>query len=111
MAVRVPLRFAKAPMRLARPVCDAEGRPIAGAGTVLDERVVRLLRRMAVQSVAVVESDELCAWETELSLEDELRALDERFQAASRTAALDALHEAIARHLKRRAADTGPESS
>jgi hypothetical protein len=97
-------------MRLARPVCDAEGRPIAGAGTVLDERVVRLLRRMAVQSVAVVETDDVRSWETEGPLADELRALEERFRAATRSAALDALHDAIARHLKRRAAATEPEA-
>ena len=97
-------------MRLARPVCDAEGRPIAGAGTVLDERVVRLLRRMAVQSVPVVETDDLRGWETEQPLGDELQALEERFRAASRNAALDALHDAIARQLKRRAAATATGS-
>jgi hypothetical protein len=97
-------------MRLARPVCDADGRPIAGAGTVLDERVVRLLRRMAVQSVPVVESDDLRAWETEKPLDDAIQALDERFRAESRSAALDELHDALVRQLKRRAAAAEPES-
>ena len=57
MAVRVPLQFAKATMRLARPIFDSDGRLLAGNGTLLNDSVTRLLRKMALQTVVVEETD------------------------------------------------------
>jgi hypothetical protein len=95
-------------MRLARPVLDAGGGTVAGAGTQLGERVVRLLRRLAVQTVVVADAEGLEAWQTVLPLEDELARLEARFATAPRSAALAVLRDAIARRLARRAADGEP---
>ncbi len=113
MPTRVELRFARPPMRLARPIVDGEGRLIAGTGTVLDDRVVRVLRTMAVQTVLVA-GDQIDSWERVKSLAEELQDLDRRFASrpadAERghgrgsTAARAELHAALARRLERRAA-------
>jgi hypothetical protein len=104
MPVRVPLEFANPSMRLARPVCDAEGRLVAGAGTGLTARVVRLLRTMAVQSVLVADAEGVDQWQTVRPLPDEIAALDARFAATPASPALTLLHEAIRRRLAVRAA-------
>jgi hypothetical protein len=104
VSVRVPLQFAKPTMRLARPINDGEGRLVAGAGTQLADRVVKVLRAMAVQSVLVVESGDLPSWETVKPLEEELRELDARFGGARAPGPGRDLHAAIARLLGRRAA-------
>jgi hypothetical protein len=104
MAVRVPLQFVKATMRLARPVVDAEGKLVAGGGTHLREGVVRALRKMAVQSVLVVEGDDVGTWETVKPLEQELRDLEARFGAGRVDGPLGELRAALARHLAARAA-------
>ena len=62
MAVRVPLPLVTAGMRLARPLVDPDGLPVAGAGTQLGPSVLRVLRRMAVQSVLVEEADGIPSW-------------------------------------------------
>lgn len=104
MPVRVHLQFVKPGMRLASPIFDPDGKLVAGAGTQLGDRVVRVLRNMAVQSVLVAGGDELHDWETIKPLDDELHALDERFGPDVRNAALRELRDAIARHLAKRAA-------
>lgn len=91
-------------MRLARPIFDAEGKLIAGQGTLLGERVVRVLRNMAVQSVLVSDTDAVQSWETIRPLEEELRALDERLGPEVTNEPLRELRAAIERHLIRRAA-------
>jgi hypothetical protein len=111
MPVRVPLQFVKPTMRLARPICDAEGRVVAGSGTLLGERVVRVLRTMAVQTVVVQESDELKAWETVRPLAEELDELEARFRRGPQSGPLAELKAAIARHLRRRDAALGGESA
>jgi hypothetical protein len=103
MPVRVHLQFVKPTMRLARPIFDREGKLVAGAGTQLREGVVRVLRRMAVQSVLVVETADLRDWETIKPLEAELRDLEARF-AGDVEGPRGELHAAIARHLRVRAA-------
>lgn len=103
MSVRVPLQFAKATMRLARPITDTQGRLVAGTGTRLEERVVRLLRRLAVQTVLVTDAEDLADWETLKPLEEALRDLDARCHREARSEALEQLRDAVARHLTRRA--------
>ena len=51
--VRVSLQFARPTMRLARAICDGQGRLLAGRGTALDDRMVHALRKLAVQTVLV----------------------------------------------------------
>ncbi|HZP40410.1 MAG TPA: hypothetical protein VFD84_02740 [Candidatus Binatia bacterium] len=104
MPVRVHLQFVKPGMRLASPIFDPDGKLVAGAGTQLGSRVVRVLRTMAVQSVLVADGEALQSWETIRPLEEELAALDERFGPDVRNAALRELRDAIARHLAKRAA-------
>lgn len=104
MPARVPLQFATAEMRLARPVVDADGRVLAGTGTRLDERVLRLLRRQAIQAVIVDDEGVGDQWEVIRPLDEELVTLEARFAGVARTAALDTLREAIERHVRRRAA-------
>ena len=108
MPVRVPLAFVSDAMRLARPVTDAEGRVIAGAGTTLDERVRRLLRRLAIQAVVVEGADGLGEWEAMTPVPSQLADLDARF-GIERDAVLSTLRDAIARHVTRRAARLGVE--
>jgi hypothetical protein len=103
MPVRVHLQFVKPGMRLASPIFDPDGKLVAGAGTQMNERVVRVLRNMAVQSVLVADGDAVHDWETIKPLEEELRTLDERFGPELRNAALRELRDAIARHLTKRA--------
>lgn len=103
MPVRVHLQFVKPIMRLARPIIDGEGKLVAGVGTQLREGVVRVLRKMVVQSVLVADTAELHAWETIKPLEEELRELGVRFGDGA-NGARGELHAAIARHLRARAA-------
>ncbi len=90
-------------MRLARPIADADGRLIAGTGTQLSPSVVRALRKLAIQTVPVVESDDVASWVRTRPLADELRGLDERFARTAANAATTALRTALARYLCKRA--------
>lgn len=103
MPVRVPLEFADSSMHLARPICDADGRLVAGVGTCLSARVVGLLRTMAVQSVLVAEGDGVDQWQTVRPLDVELCALEARFAASPQSPALAELREALCRWLVARA--------
>jgi hypothetical protein len=103
MPLRVPLQFVKPTMRIAGPILDTDGRLVAGTGTELRDSVVRVLRKMAVQAVLVVETDEVGAFETIRPLADELHALEGRLPARGATGPLAELRAAIARHLTARA--------
>jgi len=104
MAVRIHLQFATPQMRLARPISDANGRLIAGIGTMLSPGVVRVLRHMAVQSVTVEDAPGLAAWERVRTVDDEHAALAARFADEAVTPALAEIRAAIGRHIERRAA-------
>jgi hypothetical protein len=104
MAIRVLLQFAKPEMQLARPVSDRDGRLIAGRGSRLTDRVVRLLRNLGLQTVVVEDADGLAAWETIPGLEYDLRELDRRFDGTWAGTPLEAVRHAIERYLRRRAA-------
>jgi len=90
-------------MRLARPLFDRDGLLIAGSGTKLSESLLRVLRKLAVQSVPVVDTDDLASWETIRPLEQELDDLRQRFRREAASDALVLLREAAVRHLARRA--------
>lgn len=96
-------------MRLARPIQDAEGRLVAGAGTQLNERIVAHLRKLAIQTVAVTSSEDLPEWETIKPLVDALAELGTRFATGAETPERAQLHAAMARHLTRRARLAGEE--
>jgi hypothetical protein len=104
MAVRIHLQFATPQMRLVRPISDANGRLVAGIGTVLTPGVVRVLRHMAVQSVLVNHAGELAAWERVQTLAEEQAALGERFAREPLTPPLAEIQAALGRRLERRAA-------
>ncbi|MCC6763745.1 MAG: hypothetical protein IT293_03700 [Deltaproteobacteria bacterium] len=104
MGVRIHLQYATPQMRLARPISDANGRLVAGVGTLLSLGVVRVLRQMAVQSVMVDDAGERAPWEQVRTLDEEREALAARFSTAPPTPALLEIRTAIARHLERRAA-------
>jgi hypothetical protein len=104
MPLRVPLQFVKPTMRLAGPIVDTDGRLVAGTGTELRDSVVRVLRKMAVQAVLVVETDEVGAFETIKPLAEELRELEQRLPVSLATGPLAEVRAAIARHLTARAA-------
>jgi hypothetical protein len=106
MAVRIHLQFATSHMRLARPISDADGRLVAGLGTMLSPGVVRVLRHMAVQSVMVEEAGDLATWAQVLSVEEELAALAARFVGGAITAPLAEIRAAITRRIQRRVATT-----
>jgi len=104
MSVRVLLEFAKPTMRLARPIFDGDGKLIAGRGTLLSERMVQLLRRLALQTVVVDDTDDLNQWETVAPVGADLTGLEQRFRRESPAPPLQAIYEAISRHLVKRAA-------
>ncbi|MBI3635438.1 MAG: hypothetical protein HY216_04345 [Candidatus Rokubacteria bacterium] len=108
MAVRVPLQFARPEMRLARPVCDADGHLLVGAGTALDTRVCQALRRLAVQSVVVTGADGLEGWEMLPPLDQQLIALRRRLAGTTANTSLELLTAAIGRYLARRTARLAP---
>ena len=89
-------------MRLARPIVDGTGKLVAGAGTLLREGIVRILRSMAVQSVLVTDEKDLGVWETIRPLADELAELDARLGPAP-SGPLAEIRDALARHLTARA--------
>jgi hypothetical protein len=103
MPVRVPIQFAKPTMRLARPICDSEGKLIAGTGTLLQERVIRLLRKMAIQSLVVEDAGDVPSWVTIRPLRQDLIELEERFRREAPGRPLDMIRQAITRHLVKRA--------
>lgn len=100
---RVPLEFAKPTMRLAKPICDAKGRVLAGSGSMLTASVVRLLRRLAIQTV-VVDGDEgaLNGWEAVRPLSEERTLLTARMGEVTARSPRALLCEALDRRLVRR---------
>jgi hypothetical protein len=103
MPIRVPLEFVNATMRLAQPIADADGRLVAGAGTHLGPSIVRALRKLAIQTVQVVESDDVASWERTIPLQEQLADLERRFDREPASEAMAALRTAITRHLCKRA--------
>jgi hypothetical protein len=104
MPVRIHLQFATPTMRLTRPISDASGRLVAGAGTMLSPGVVRVLRSMALQSVLVDDAGQYAPWQRVHTLEEEREALDARFAAEPPTPVLAEIQTALVRRLERRAA-------
>lgn len=102
MAVRVPLEFAKPTMRLAKPVCDADGRVMAGTGSVLTPNVLRILRRRAIQTIVVEDGEHLARWEIIQPLDDEVALLERRLGAIDRGSPRAELLAALERRLGRR---------
>ena len=107
MAARIHLQFATPRMRLARPISDANGRLVAGVGTLLSPGVVRVLRHMAVQSVMVEDGGDLAAWQQVRTPEEEHAALAGRFAGEPLTPPLAEIQAALARRIDRRAASDG----
>ena len=110
MPVRVPLQFAKPTMRLAKPICDAGGRLVAGSGTALTDAVVRTFRKLAIQTVLIAEGDDVASWERTRPLSDELLELERRIDREPDSEALGILRAAITRHLCKRALHVDRES-
>ena len=108
MPVRIHLQFATPQMRLARPISDANGRLVAGVGTILSPGVVRVLRHMAVQSVLVEDAGGVPSWEQVRTLDEERAALAARFANEASTPSLEEVRAALDRRLERRAASVAP---
>lgn len=107
---RVPLEFAKPTMRLAKPICDAKGRVLAGSGSLLSPSVVRLLRRLAIQTV-VIDGDEgdVAGWEAIRPLADERALLAKRMGEVTPRSPRAILNDALDRRLERRERRLGSE--
>ena len=110
MPVRVPLRFAKPTMRLAKPICDADGRLVAGSGTALTDAVVRTFRKLAMQTVLVTDGGDIASWERTRPLSDDLLDLERRIDREPESELLGVLRAAITRHLCKRALRVNRES-
>jgi hypothetical protein len=102
--VRVPLEFVKPVMRLARPITDVHGRLVASTGTQLSDRVVRLLRQAAVQSVLVTPTQDLAPWEVIRPVDEDVTELWRRIARERVDPALATIRDAVERHLRTRAA-------
>ena len=92
-------------MHLARAVLGADGCVVAGVGTTLGPAVVRSLTRLGVQSVEVVEAEDVADWEEDKDLARALADLEARFAGEPADPILDALKAALVRHLRARAGD------
>ena len=92
-------------MHLARAVLGADGCVVAGAGTTLDASVVHSLARLGVQSVEVVEADDIAEWEEDKDLARALADLEARFAAEPPDPILEELKAALVRHLRARPGD------
>jgi hypothetical protein len=90
-------------MHLAKPVCDAGGRVIAGSGSALTPSVLRALRRLAIQTVVVADGPDLAGWERVRPLDEELARLGERLRQVDDGSPRAQLHGALERRLARRA--------
>ena len=100
---RVPLEFVKPTMRLAHAIADADGRLVAGTGTQLSASVVRALRKLALQTVLVADSDDVAPWERTRALDEQLLELERRLDREPANEAMAALRAGITRHLCKRA--------
>lgn len=105
--LRVPLEFAKPTMRLAKPICDARGRVMAGSGSALTPSIVRLLRRLAIQTVVVESREEVAGWEAIRPLGEENARLRERLGTVDADSPRAQLQAALERRLVRREARLG----
>jgi len=90
-------------MRLAKPICDADGRVMAGAGSVLTASVLRILRRLAIQTVVVADGQDLAGWEMIRPLAEELTLLEQRMRSRAERSPRADLAAALERRLVRRA--------
>ena len=104
MAVRIHLQFVTPQMRLARPISDANGRLVAGIGTMLSSGVVRVLRHMAMQSVMVEDGGGFSPWEQVRTVAEDQAALAARFAGEPVTLPLAEIQAAIGRRIEQRAA-------
>ena len=107
VGVRVPLALARPEMVLARPILDREGRVAIGAGTALGPRVVQVLRRLAIQSVAVVGNEEIAPWEQAPDAEDARRTIEARFAREPASEPMEVLRDAVVRRSERRSRELG----
>ncbi len=111
MSVRVLVKFANPTMRITAPILDRDGRPIAGCGSFLRERLVRVLREIGVRIVSVEDTQELAPWEKVQDVEEQLAGVERRFARTGDAAetAHDApramLKDAIVRHVTKEAAE------
>jgi hypothetical protein len=101
--IRIRLQYARPHMHLAEAVEGEDGAPVVGAGTTLTPEVVSALRRLGITSVVVQEAGGVADWEEEKELARALRDLDARFAAEPPDPLLDALRDALRRHLVVRA--------
>lgn len=98
-------------MRLAKPVCDADGRVMAGSGSALTPSIVRLLRRLAIQTVVVESTDDVAGWESVRPLDEEVARLDVRLRRADLDSPRAQLRDALERRLVRREQRLGGSSA
>lgn len=76
---KIPLKLAKAGMKLAKPVVNDRGMTLCGAGTELAEETIQRLVRMEVKRIAV-EGHPVDTGGKEKSLAQKLEELDTRFK-------------------------------
>jgi hypothetical protein len=101
--IRIQLRYAKPHMHLSRALVGPDGRLVAGAGTTLNAVVVRALMRFGFDSVEVTEGEEVQDWEQDKAVEQALADLEARFASEPAEPTLDAVKQALRRHLVARA--------
>jgi hypothetical protein len=103
----VSVALVRPTMILARPILDRDGRVAVGSGTTLGPRVVQVLRRLAIQSVAVVATEDVAEWECLPDAAGARAELAARFAREPETEPMKTLHGAVERCLERRARDAG----
>jgi len=75
---------------------------MAGSGSALTPSIVRLLRRLAIQTVVVESHDGVAGWEAIRPLDEETACLQERLGPVGSGSPRALLQEALERRLVRR---------
>lgn len=105
---KIPLMVAKVGMVLARDVFrteSANGIPICGKDTELTDSLIVRLENLNIQSVYVEGHP---VWtEGDLSLEETLRDLDNRFEKVRQDPLMAKIYDIYAEHLKRSMGESG----
>ncbi len=90
---KIPIFLAKPGMKLAQEVKDVQGRVLCGPGVELDQDLIERFERMEVKFLLVEGHPVQFPWER--PLEEELKALEERFSRVAQDEQLQMLKEVI----------------
>lgn len=93
--MRIITAFAKPGLKLASAVCDPDGKPVMGKGTVLTRRRLAWLWEMEVSSIVVEHDPDVPDWAIVRRPEQYLRELKARFARVDGDKRMTRMKEAV----------------